>query len=686
LMSNKLKLKVRTKIPAALLGGTGIDISKIGLSYTVNLDYSGIALSDTVDPNFVQTAVWNSFTDEWSRVSLTALIAGSFSFDSVAPTTTRGDIIYRNATTNARLGAGTAGQILQTNGTTADPAWVGVDSVLPTTTRGDLIFRNATTNARLPASTSGYHLQTNGAGTDPTWVGFTQTGTGTGARTWSSKSSDVLDLRDYNGLDLTGTNDMASLVQNAVNDAASSGTVLNAPAGTIALGSQITWPAGAHILGTGQAGRELNNKFTYFYITHAGIGFKTTSQSIADSSGSSARSMRRVNFRRVQPAPGAGWTPNNNGYDVQIFGCYDTLIEDCMFLNPTQMLQIVGDTVNGYGCGRITLRNIKGQPIVKGIDATQIYDTCFWDEIHLWPFWSFDSNVTDYVYSHGTAFNFGRVDNLDLGRLFAYGYQLGLGLYQQASSGASLPGGSANYVGCCSMYTDGCATGLLAQGTGADLQFGRFVQAGMTAGSTQSFRVFGTNNRLSFGRMSAIRSNVSAVYVDTGTGNSITIGEYDSLSIDADSSGDPEFNIVGTTNKLRLLTSPVTSAASAYGGTGIIESPDWRTFSSVLSAGSGTLTSATCTMRYIRQGKKCTIQASINITTNGTAAGDLRISLPFTSGTLRASLSCFINTLGALGTAGIDPSTSLIIIKSSSNTYPGADGAVITVTGEYQVA
>lgn len=38
-------------------------------------------------------------------------------------TPARGDILYRNATTTVRLPAGTAGQVLYTNGTGADPAW-----------------------------------------------------------------------------------------------------------------------------------------------------------------------------------------------------------------------------------------------------------------------------------------------------------------------------------------------------------------------------------------------------------------------------------------------------------------------------------------------------------------------------------------------------------------------------------
>lgn len=44
-------------------------------------------------------------------------------FDALAPTTTQGDIIYRNATTNVRLGTGTAGQVLQSGGAGANPSW-----------------------------------------------------------------------------------------------------------------------------------------------------------------------------------------------------------------------------------------------------------------------------------------------------------------------------------------------------------------------------------------------------------------------------------------------------------------------------------------------------------------------------------------------------------------------------------
>jgi hypothetical protein len=82
-------------------------------------------------------------------------------------------------------------------GTGAGTTMAAFDALAPTTTRGDLIFRNATTNARLAAGTAGYLLQTNGAGADPSWAGFLQSGTGAATRTWNGKVSDIVTPEDF---------------------------------------------------------------------------------------------------------------------------------------------------------------------------------------------------------------------------------------------------------------------------------------------------------------------------------------------------------------------------------------------------------------------------------------------------------------------------------------------------------
>ena len=56
--------------------------------------------------------------------------AGTNGTDLTTTLTTQGDIVYRDASGLARLGAGTSGQALITNGTGANPSWGDVSGGL----------------------------------------------------------------------------------------------------------------------------------------------------------------------------------------------------------------------------------------------------------------------------------------------------------------------------------------------------------------------------------------------------------------------------------------------------------------------------------------------------------------------------------------------------------------------------
>lgn len=60
----------------------------------------------------------------------TGQTAQGAAYDALNPNTTRGDITFRNATTNARLAAGTSGQFLKTLGNSADPVWAAAVPVI----------------------------------------------------------------------------------------------------------------------------------------------------------------------------------------------------------------------------------------------------------------------------------------------------------------------------------------------------------------------------------------------------------------------------------------------------------------------------------------------------------------------------------------------------------------------------
>src|SRR5210317_1226256 len=55
---------------------------------------------------------------------------GTDGTDLTTTLTTQGDLVYYNGSALARLGAGTSGQVLQTNGTGANPSWGDVSGGL----------------------------------------------------------------------------------------------------------------------------------------------------------------------------------------------------------------------------------------------------------------------------------------------------------------------------------------------------------------------------------------------------------------------------------------------------------------------------------------------------------------------------------------------------------------------------
>ena len=91
---------------------------------------------------------------------------------------TRGDILYRGATTWGRLAAGTADYVLTSNGPGADPSWqVSATGVTdPLTTQGDIMYRSDSATTRLPAGTAGMALTTGGGSANPAWAGMTTKG------------------------------------------------------------------------------------------------------------------------------------------------------------------------------------------------------------------------------------------------------------------------------------------------------------------------------------------------------------------------------------------------------------------------------------------------------------------------------------------------------------------------------
>lgn len=129
------------------------------------------------------------------------------------PLTTRGDLVYRNASSTTRLAVGAANTVLKSDGT--DAAWGSVAVAnLAAGTDGELITWDASGNPAVVAvGTSGQVLTSNGAGAAPTMQTIS---TGMTLGTYTSLSG--------TSVDFTGIPSTATVVIISITGASSNGT------------------------------------------------------------------------------------------------------------------------------------------------------------------------------------------------------------------------------------------------------------------------------------------------------------------------------------------------------------------------------------------------------------------------------------------------------------------------------
>jgi hypothetical protein len=115
----------------------------------------------------------------------------------------------------------------------------------------------------------------------------------------------------------------------------------------------------------------------------------------------------------------------------------------------------------------------------------------------------------------------------------------------------------------------------------------------------------------------------------------------------------------------------------------------FTTYTPVITAGSGTFTTVSATGRYRRIGKLIFIQITITITTNGTAAGSVIATLPFTalnlSGVTHVLAGRALAPSGKMLQGQINSGVNFVNIENYDNTYPGADGQTLVVSGFYEI-
>lgn len=129
---------------------------------------------------------------------------------------------------------------------------------------------------------------------------------------------------------------------------------------------------------------------------------------------------------------------------------------------------------------------------------------------------------------------------------------------------------------------------------------------------------------------------------------------------------------------------PAAQNASADANT--LDDYEEGTWTPTLTPGSGTFTSASASGSYTKIGDRILFDIVISITTNGTAATNIGVSLPFTVGARASGAAGREVAVTGLGITGhIAASGTTLSFQKYDGTYLGGNGYVFNIGGNYKV-
>lgn len=135
-----------------------------------------------------------------------------------------------------------------------------------------------------------------------------------------------------------------------------------------------------------------------------------------------------------------------------------------------------------------------------------------------------------------------------------------------------------------------------------------------------------------------------------------------------------------TANTFRSNTANVTGLPSDINATAF----PTNTTTPTPTANSGTFTSVTGALAYTKESNRIDVDITVTITTNGSAAGFIKVPLPFTPAAVQGGLSGNDVSNGK-ALSGYFNTDGTAVIVLYDGTYPGADGKTLRVGGFYRV-
>ena len=142
------------------------------------------------------------------------------------------------------------------------------------------------------------------------------------------------------------------------------------------------------------------------------------------------------------------------------------------------------------------------------------------------------------------------------------------------------------------------------------------------------------------------------------------------------------FNSAGTTAKINFTVAPQVAVVAL--AEDLPSNTAWTAYTPTLSAGSGAFTTASASGRYKQIGKTVFIQIVVAITTNGTAASNVTVTLPFAPNGW-AVFTGKEATANGKAMGGSTNGSATLFLTNYDNTYPGVNGATLVIEGVYEV-
>ena len=411
---------------------------------------------------------------------------------------------------------------------------------------------------------------------------------------------------------------------------------------------------------------------TWFYLDHTGKGF-----SMITPGGSVVGDIyfSNIGTYRNQPEAGAGWAPNNHDYDFWLQGVQDVTWDDVILLNPTK-----GISSTGSG-GRLNFYKLRGQPFQVGVYIDNAYDVCRFDQIHFWPFWSQNANVTAYTKANLNSVNLLRCDNPMISNFFTLGSLNGILISQGANGTTSkLHLVNADFDETCT------ALNVEASVVGATVQLDNVTHLGSPLANSRLAFIQGSSNNICLGSSRTTGCSQEVIRV-SGASNTINIAEC-VVGTWATAGGAISAFYVSATSRINFAIPPLLGVnggtGTVFNAGGQISSGRWIDWTPVITAASGTITAYTAIGKYKVQDQTVYYQIEINISNNGTGSGAVVSTLPFLvpiNSCVGIGRELLIN--GKSLTATQIALVSTMSILNYDNSYPGVNGCRLIVNGSY---